>query len=646
MNNLLYARLAKTNLSKNRQNILPYLLSCIGTVVMFFIMDTLAQGSGFDSMIGKDTILTVMGMGTYIIGLFAVIFLIYSNSFLAKRRKKEFGLFQILGMEKKHLAKILFFESLYLWAASLGIGILLGVLLYRLLFLVLMKLTGLNGTIGFAFSAKAVGSTMLLFGLTFVINFLLSLRQIHVSQPVELLHGGAQGEREPKTKLLTAVLGFMLLGVGYYLALTCQSSMDALDKFFNAIALVMVGTYCLFSAGSIAFLKILKKNKNYYYQTRHFTSISGMLYRMKQNAVGLANICILSTGVLLVISISTCLWTGIEEVTYTRFPHQISIEANTGVSGIMKTVEPVSQKMIEEVKTGIDQHLEEKQLRKKYESDQRYYVMLADVDRSTKKGNITCSDCGHEWHSDSGLCDTLEGCTCSQCHAKLKVQDTRKRIYKETQYFSVITICKGYQVIRVAQVRCESRKGEPMQFYCHEVVQRWISPDGKVTDMALLRGFTFYYCDVWALCSAMEIRPHNSLYDDVVARSCAYPKMRVLPQLRRNGFKGDFHGISPVRLFKALLSDPRIETLMKGGEIEVMKHFIFNARTADECWASYLIAKRHKYLIDNFSMWCDYLRMLNKLGQDLRNPKNICPEDFMAAHDNATRKIETIHEKE
>lgn len=260
MNNLLYARLAKTNLSKNRQNILPYLLSCIGTVVMFFIMDTLAQGSGFDSMIGKDTILTVMGMGTYIIGLFAVIFLIYSNSFLAKRRKKEFGLFQILGMEKKHLAKILFFESLYLWAASLGIGILLGVLLYRLLFLVLMKLTGLNGTIGFAFSAKAVGSTMLLFGLTFVINFLLSLRQIHVSQPVELLHGGAQGEREPKTKLLTAVLGFMLLGVGYYLALTSQSSMDALDKFFNAIALVMVGTYCLFSAGSIAFLKILKKN--------------------------------------------------------------------------------------------------------------------------------------------------------------------------------------------------------------------------------------------------------------------------------------------------------------------------------------------------------------------------------------------------
>ena len=234
--------------------------------------------------------------------------------------------------------------------------------------------------------------------------------------------------------------------------------------------------------------------------------------------------------------------------------------------------------------------------------DWAYRHCVEHIGYRTKKGNITCSDCGHEWHSDSGLCDTLEGCTCPKCHAELKVQDTRRRIYKETQNFSVITTCKGYQVIRVAQVRCESRKGEPMRFYCHEVVQRWISPDGKVTDMALLRGFLFCYCDVWALGSDMEVRPHNSLYDDVVARSCAYPKMRILPQLRRNGFKGDFHGISPVRLFKALLSDPRIETLMKGGEIEVMKHFLFNTRTADECWASYLIAKRHKYQIDNLSM--------------------------------------------
>ncbi len=263
-----------------------------------------------------------------------------------------------------------------------------------------------------------------------------------------------------------------------------------------------------------------------------------------------------------------------------------------------------------------------------------------------KKGNITCSDCGHEWHSNSKLCDSLVGCTCPKCHAELKVQDTRKRTHKEAQYFSVITTCKGYQVIRVAQIRTKSRKGEPMQFYCHEVVQRWIAPDGKVTDMAMLRSFSFCYCDVWALESVMEIRPYNSLYDDVVERGDVYPKMRILPQLKRNGFKGDFHDISPVRLFRALLSDPRVETLLKGGEIECMKYFLVNPRAADECWASYLIAKRHKYQIDNLSIWCDYLRMLKKLGQDLRNPKNICPEDFIAAHDNATRKVEAIHEKE
>ena len=378
----LTSKLALSNLIKNRSLYYPFALATVLATAILYSFVSLAHSPNMETSYGGTAARMTLQFGIHVIQIAVLILITYANSFVMKNRSRELGVYSLLGMEKKHLAKILFFESLYLWAASLGIGILLGVLLYRLLFLVLMKLTGLNGTIGFAFSAKAVGSTMLLFGLTFVINFLLSLRQIHVSQPVELLHGGAQGEREPKTKLLTAVLGFMLLGVGYYLALTSQSSMDALDKFFNAIALVMVGTYCLFSAGSIAFLKILKKNKNYYYQTRHFTSISGMLYRMKQNAVGLANICILSTGVLLVISISTCLWTGIEEVTYTRFPHQISIEANTGVSGIMKTVEPVSQKMIEEVKTGIDQHLEEKQLRKKYESDQRYYVMLAVVDRN------------------------------------------------------------------------------------------------------------------------------------------------------------------------------------------------------------------------------------------------------------------------
>ena len=263
----------------------------------------------------------------------------------------------------------------------------------------------------------------------------------------------------------------------------------------------------------------------------------------------------------------------------------------------------------------------------------------------TKNGTMTCSDCGHVWHSKSTLADTLCGCRCPICGAELKVQETRRRTLNQTRYFSVITTCKGFQVIRVSQVKYVSRKGEPMQFYCHEVVQRWISSNGKVTDMALLRGFPFYYCDVWALDSDMEVRPHNSLYDEVVAWGDVYPRMSILPQLKRNGFKGDFHGVSPVRLFKALLSDQRIETLMKAGEIEEMKYFLSNRTTADNLWASYLIAKRHHYQINNIGMWCDYLMMLKNLDKDIRNPKNICPQDFIEAHDRVNRLIDAKREK-
>ena len=264
-----------------------------------------------------------------------------------------------------------------------------------------------------------------------------------------------------------------------------------------------------------------------------------------------------------------------------------------------------------------------------------------------KSGMLTCPDCGHSWKSGDGtLCDTLEGCICPHCGAELKVQDSRRRTQKGVRYFCILTTCRGYQVIRVAQAHYSSKKGEPMKFYCTEVVQRWISPDGKVTDMALLRTFPSYYCDQWSLYSDMEVRPYNSLYDDVCKWSEVYPLIRTIPQLRRNGFKGDFYGISPVLLFKRLLSDTRIETLMKSGEIEDMKYFILNPRNAEMLWASYLIAKRHHYKINSLELWCDYLQMLNNLGQDIRNPKNICPADFIDAHDRAMRRIEAKRMKE
>lgn len=264
-----------------------------------------------------------------------------------------------------------------------------------------------------------------------------------------------------------------------------------------------------------------------------------------------------------------------------------------------------------------------------------------------KSGMLTCPDCGHSWKSGDGtLCDTLEGCICPHCGAELKVQDTRRRTQKGVRYFCILTTCRGYQVIRVAQAHYSSKKGEPMKFHCSEVVQRWISPDGKVTDMALLRTFSSYYCDQWSLYSDMEVRPYNSLYDDVCKWSEVYPLIRTIPQLRRNGFKGDFYGISPVLLFKGLLSDTRIETLMKSGEIEDMKYFILNPHNAEMLWASYLIARRHHYKINSLELWCDYLQMLNNLGQEIRNPKNICPADFVDAHDRVMRRIEAKRMKE
>ncbi len=265
----------------------------------------------------------------------------------------------------------------------------------------------------------------------------------------------------------------------------------------------------------------------------------------------------------------------------------------------------------------------------------------------TKSGTLTCSDCGHQWKSDSGsLCDTIAGCRCAHCGAELKVCETLRRTDRQLQYFSVITTCGDFQLIRVAQVESVSKKGEPRKNYCKEVVQRWISPDGKVTTMALLRGFSFMYCDCWSVWGGMEIRRHHPLYDNVCEWGKVYPRKRYIPQLNRNGFNGNFYGITPITLFKALLSDARIETLIKAGEVAEMKYFIANPLNADDFWASYIIAKRHHYKINNISMWCDYLRMLLNLGQDIRNPKNICPEDFINAHDNATRKIEAKRRKE
>ena len=323
MGKLFFPKMAAGNLVRNRRFEFPYLLTGLITVAMFYNMTFLTFHEELKNMPGGATIPTIMNLGTMVVGLFAVIFLLYTNTFLMKRRHKEIGLYNILGMSKRHIAVVMLWETVYTCLITVVGGLLLGILLSKLMLLLLYKILFFSVSFGFMVSWKSVGITAVLFVAIYLVALLLNLLHVHLSKPVELLKGGSVGEKEPKTKVLLAILGVVTLGAGYYIAITTESPLEALMLFFLAVILVIIGTYCLFAAGSIAFLKAMKKRKNYYYQAKHFIGISGMLYRMKQNAVGLANICILSTMVLVMISTCVCLYIGTGDALNAMYPHDI-----------------------------------------------------------------------------------------------------------------------------------------------------------------------------------------------------------------------------------------------------------------------------------------------------------------------------------
>lgn len=333
MNNFFYARLAANNIRKNRQIYIPYIITCTITIAFYYIMKSLSLNSGLSELIGGETINYTLGLGCRVIMIFSVIFLFYTNSFLMKRREKEFGLFHILGMEKKHLMRVVGMETVYIALISFGIGLLFGIALDKVMFLIILRIVGTEIPLGFYISTKAMVSTGILFSVIFLIIFLNTVRRLKCSKPVELLRGGNVGEKEPKAKWFLAVLGILCLGAGYYLSVTVENPIAALSVFFVAVILVILGTYLLFTAGSIALLKLLRANKRYYYQTKHFIGISGMLYRMKQNAVGLSNICILSTMVLVMVSSTTSLIIGMDDVLKARYPYDFNIYAKEKVYG-------------------------------------------------------------------------------------------------------------------------------------------------------------------------------------------------------------------------------------------------------------------------------------------------------------------------
>lgn len=345
----MYTKLAITNIKNNRQFYFPYLLTGIITVAMFYIMCALESNPGIQSMPGAKDLGLILRLGIGVIGIFAVIFLFYTNSFIIKRRKKELGIYNILGMEKRHIAKILSKEAFFTAIIAIGGGLVTGVLFHKLACMLLYRMIGFNGGITFSFSKKGVMITAILFAIVYLLTYIYDLFQVQLANPIELLQSGNKGEREPKTKAIMAVLGVLCLGTGYFIAITTKNPIKALTLFFVAVILVIIGTYLLFTAGSIALLKILRRNKGYYYQTKHFTSVSGMIYRMKQNAVGLANICILSTMVLVAVSTTVSLYVGIEDIMKERYPNEINISAyyDTGAPA-EDSIAPIVEKSVKE----------------------------------------------------------------------------------------------------------------------------------------------------------------------------------------------------------------------------------------------------------------------------------------------------------
>ena len=338
--NLFYSKFALNNLVKNKRFILPYILSAIFTIASFYILTSLSLGKNLDKLPqGISATKQVLSLGVIVIAIFSAIFLFYTYSFLIKRRVREFGLYSVLGMTKKQIARILILETIFIAVITLVFGLTFGLLFDKLMLLVLLKLFTAGVSFGFVITPIAVFLTILLFGGIFFLLLIYTVIKISRLKIVALLKEENNGEREPKARFILAILGLGLTGYGYYLAQTIQNPIKAITMFFVAVLAVIFGTYLIFMAVSITVLKLMKNNKTFYYKPKNFISVSGLLYRMKRNAVGLANICILSTMVLVTMGTTSALYAGSEEAYNTRFPRDIIVNGYRSTEGKLTEIE-------------------------------------------------------------------------------------------------------------------------------------------------------------------------------------------------------------------------------------------------------------------------------------------------------------------
>lgn len=344
MKNGLYTKLAWTGIQKNRKLYLPYMLTCIGMVMMCYIVSFLKYSPVFGSLPGGDTVQAFLNMGFGVMCVFSLLFLFYTNSFLIRRRKTEFGLYNILGMGKKNLALVLGIETLLIALITLAAGLFCGILFSKLAELGIVKILGGTADFSFHIDLQSIRDTLLLFVVIYTLLYLNTLRQLHLTNPIELLHSENAGEKPPKGNALVAIFGAVLLIAAYVLAVSIEDPIAAMIWFFVAVIMVILATYLLFISGSVTICRLLQKNKKYYYKTNHFISVSSMRYRMKRNGAGLASICILCTIVLVMVSSTVCLYIGKEDSLRMRYPRNYNL--NVSVESLdMLHGEPVRQSL-------------------------------------------------------------------------------------------------------------------------------------------------------------------------------------------------------------------------------------------------------------------------------------------------------------
>ena len=436
MNRAIYLNLAKNNLRKNARMVFPYIASSSLTTMMYYMILSLSSNEKLSQVLGGGNMQLILKFGVVVITIFAVIFLFYTNGFLMKQRKKELGLFNVLGMEKGHLTRVIFYESVMMLTISLLAGLGFGILLDKVLYLIIFKMLNMDIILGFYISPICIFQTILTIGVIYGLIFVRSVFQIGRTNPIEWMREERAGQKEPKASVLLTILGFLFLGTGYYLAITVTDPLEAIAWFFVAVVCVIFGTYLLFTTGSIFVLKLLKKKKSFYYQTSHFINVSNMIYRMKQNAVGLANICILSTMVLVTCATTVSLWVGISEVVDRLYTKDVMMDAvnDTDMETLLKDKE-IPMEQIENFQTLNFAAIKKEDrfqmgMTKESTDDQVVFVVVVPVqDYNQNMGtNLQVEDDEMVVHSDYTLSDSIQ-----LAEDTYTIKETEKSVMKALQ---------------------------------------------------------------------------------------------------------------------------------------------------------------------------------------------------------------------